>query len=514
MPNSGLWSRRELLERVVGAGAAVVAGQVAWGEEKRRPNVVFILTDDQNADTIGCFGGKVLTPHIDRLAKEGVRFTRAYSVSSVCTPSRYTCLTGQYASRCPTPQFLRQCPPGAQANVGFNVQITPEVPNLGKVMHDAGYVTGFVGKWHTGGPGVLNGPADGKMEDPKIARILAENHRRMVQYIQSCGFDYAASIYRGNLADHKLDALDVHNMEWVTKGAIDFIEQNKDKPFFLHICPTLHHAPAPNKSIPGDWRVTPAGLLTERPNVQAPRESILPRLKEAGIDPAMAYATWLDDAVGAVMKKLEDLGIADNTLVIYFSDNGLRQGKGTCYDGGVHTPSVMRWKGRIPAGVTCEKMVQNTDFAPTILEACGVKPPGEMLLDGQSVLPVARGEPVPWRDMVLLEIGHTRAVTTGKWKYIAVRYPPAQQKAIREGTLGRKPYHMDVSLNLQEIAEKGHPAYWDEDQLYDLAKDPQEKVNLAGKAEHAQVLGEMKQRLKMCLARFPRAFGEFRQVQR
>ena len=117
-----------------------------------RPNVIFILTDDQNNDTIGCFGGKVLTPNLDRLAREGVRLDRAYAVSSVCTPSRYTCLTGRYAGRCQSDRFLKQCPPDQPSNVGFNVQITPETPNLARALQQSGYTTGFVGKWHTGTP--------------------------------------------------------------------------------------------------------------------------------------------------------------------------------------------------------------------------------------------------------------------------------------------------------------------------------------------------------------------------
>lgn len=126
-------ARKVLLLGAVACAALAtlpITGGVAPAAE--RPNVVFILTDDQNNDTLGCFGGKVLTPHLDRLAREGVRFTRAYAVASVCTPSRYTCLTGQYAGRCTSQGFLKQCPPGTPSNVGFNVQITPEMPGMPK----------------------------------------------------------------------------------------------------------------------------------------------------------------------------------------------------------------------------------------------------------------------------------------------------------------------------------------------------------------------------------------------
>ena len=510
-------SRRDFL-KALGASAAAMAlpRWIAAAESPasnapadRKPNIVFILSDDQNPDTLACFGGKVLTPTIDRLAREGIRFTRAYAVSSVCTPSRYTCLTGQYASRCRTSGFLKQCPPGTQANVAFNVQIQPGSLNLARVLHDAGYMTGFVGKWHTGGPAILKVPPDGSFTDPKVAEMLAENQRRLSDYIKQCGFDYAASLYRGNLDDHKFAALNAHNQEWVTKGALDFLDQAKGKPFFLHVCPTLQHSPSPLASIKGDWRITPAGLLKEPPNVQAPRDSIWPRLRQAGLDEKTAHATWLDDGVAAIIKKLEDLGVADHTLLLYFSDNGTRSGKGTCYDDGANTPCLMRWKGPIPAGVVCERLVQNTDFAPTILEACGITPPAGMQIDGESLLPLVTGRRRNWRDTALLEIGHTRAVCTARWKYIALRYPPAMQKAIADGTLGRKPWHMDVCFDLEERAAKAHPGYWDADQLYDLENDPQEKVNLAGKPEHAAVLADMKARLKAGLAKFERPFGEF-----
>jgi arylsulfatase A-like enzyme len=391
--------------------------------------------------------------------------------------------------------------------VAFNVQVLPGSPNVGKVLHDAGYATGFVGKWHTGAPPLLSYSPAADMRDLETARILAENHRRMAEYIKQCGFDYAASIYRGNLKDHRLDALNVHNMEWVTKGALDFIEQYKDKPFFLHMCPTLQHSPPPQKSIAGDWRVTPAGLLTEPLNVQAPRASIAERLKAAGIPENMAHATWLDDGVGAVLKKLEELGLADNTAIIYLSDNATLGGKGTCYEGGVHVPSLMRWKGHVPEGATCDKLVENIDSVPTVLDICAATPPVPMRMDGRSLLPMLTGQDTKWRDAVFLEVGHTRAVCTAKWKYIALRYPPKMQEATPKG----KRYHTDGPLNLQETAAARHPAYPDADQLYDLEKDPDEQVNLAGNAQYAQTLAEMKARLKEFLDTFPRPFGEFKQ---
>ncbi len=246
-------------------------------------------------------------------------------------------------------------------------------------------------------------------------------------------------------------------MEWVTQGALAFLEKYNDRPFFLHICPTLQHGPPPEKSIPGDPRLTPAGLLAEAPQVQAPRASIAPRLAKYGIAPNMGHATWLDDAVGAVMKKLEDLGVADNTVIVFFSDNATRGGKGTCYQGGIHVPALISLPGRIGAGQTCDRLVANLDVVPTILDLCGVQSPEAMKIDGRSLAPLVRNTHSEWRDELLLEIGHTRGIVTPQWKYVALRYPPALQAKIAAKTLQDLPYHMGTSLDLHAAPNKCIP---------------------------------------------------------
>lgn len=513
LPPVPVTTRRDFLKLAclcTGAAALPQWGRTARAEAPpRKPNILFILTDDQNPDTLGCFGGKVLTPALDNLCRAGVKFTRAYNSSSVCTPSRYTCLTGQYASRCTTARFLKLNPPGRQSNVGFNVQVEPGSWNVARVLRANGYRTGFVGKWHTGAPPLLQIPADANLRDPAVARQLAGNQARLCDYIKQAGFDYAASVYRGNIDDHKLDALKYHNMEWVTKGAVDFLDQAGDQPFFLHLCTTLQHSPPPNQSIAGDPTMTPAGHLPAPLDVQAPRAGIGNRLQAAGIAANMGHATWLDDGIAAVIEKLSKLGKLDNTIVLFFSDNTTMGGKGTCYDGGARTPCFLWGKGRVPAGVTCDQPVQNIDFVPTIFDFAGVRPPAEMQIDGRSLVPLTANPPPKWRDAVLLEIGHTRAVVTGRWKYIALRYSPEMQRQIDNKTLNRPAYHMDVSLNLQELAVKTHPGYWDADQLYDLQADPHERANLAKDPRHAQTLAELKGRLKELLAGFNRPFGEF-----
>ncbi|MHB8898966.1 MAG: sulfatase family protein [Thermoguttaceae bacterium] len=281
------------------------------------------------------------------------------------------------------------------------------------------------------------------------------------------------------------------------------------RPFFLHLCTTLQHSPSPNQSIGGDPTMTPAGHLSAPLQVQAPRATIAPRLKAAGIDANMGHATWLDDGIAAVVNRLAELGKLDNTVILFFSDNTTMGGKGTCYDGGSRTPCFAWGKGRAPAGVVCGRLIQNIDFVPTIFELAAARPPNEMHLDGTSLLPLLADPQTPWRDAIFLEIGYTRAVCTERWKYVALRYPPDVQRKIDNHTLGRPAYHMDTSLNLQEAALKRHPgSYWDADQLYDLEADPGEQSNLARDPRHAETLAELKGRLKEWLAELERPFGE------
>lgn len=513
-------SRRDfMLQGAAGAAGLAAAGMLgimpqALAQEaatpRRRPNVVFIITDDQNANTLGCFGGQVLTPNIDRLAREGVLFSRNYTTSAICTPSRYITLTGEYASRCEAPAFMNNNPAGQQSQVMFNTHLLPGQLNLPTVLQRAGYATGCVGKWHVGGGPYKKLSPDSDLKNPEVGRVMAANQETLCAFARTCGFDYAASMYQGNVADYKLNAFVAHNMEWVTKGALDFIDQSRDRPFFLYMAPTLMHSPFPTRSLRLDPCMTPAGMLPAPiTDAQPSRESIFRRVQEAGLPESAAGATWLDDGVGAVLQRLEKYGLLEDTAVFLFSDNTTQGGKGTCYEGGAHTPALLRYSGHVPAGTRCDQFVQNIDFAPTIFDICGVTAPTEMHLDGRSMLPLVEGKPVTWRDAAFLEVGHVRAVMAGPYKYIALRYPPKLQEQIKNNTLGRPAYQMDTTFDLEETARKAHPAYFDADQLYDLDKDPGETINLATDPAYAGVLADMKKRLTEWLKTFDRPFGEF-----
>ena len=537
-------SRRDFIHRSLAAtGAATLAGSAflhaAEGAARRRPNVVLIVTDDQRLDHFGSIRKKALTPHMDRLRAEGSFFSRAYTSTSVCTPSRFSCLTGRYASRCASPSFLKAYTKEGQTNVQWNTHLDDEKHTLPKVMQAAGYATSMVGKWHNGAPPAWRQirrkvKPNADPADPKVAKVLAETQEAIHAYIRDQGFDYAAAINIGNFGSYPLRKMRCHNQEWITTGALDFIDQNKDRPFFLYLATSLMHGPPPTKSLKADPRITHGGLL-EKPvtDVQPSRQDVLKRTRAAGVPDQLAGATWLDDGIGAVMKKITDLGLDEDTLFIFFDDQGMERGKGSCYEGGVHTPMFVRWKGRVQPGQT-SALVQGIDLAPTILAACGVEPPKDMLMDGTNLMPLLRDETKAVHDSLYFEIGHTRAVCTRKWKYLAFRIPPSRQltmeqrkEFVRRYAASKLKREGAVVKNKpdQPLSHLGYPGgqntehgpmtryknvYHDPDQLFDLENDPGETKNLATDPKYAAVLAQMKAELSKHLARVPGTSAEFK----
>jgi len=241
--------------------------------------------------------------------------------------------------------------------------------------------------------------------------------------------------------------------------------------------------------------------------VMPPRDGIMRRVQDAGCAPETAYCAWLDDGVGAILRKLKDLKLDEDTLVIFFSDNQTRA-KGTLYEGGVRVPCMIRWPRRIRGGRVCDGLAQNVDLAPTIFEACGVPKPPDMRIDGKSLLPMLLGKQEKAHEDLYFEIGWTRAVCTERWKYLALRYPESAKHLEKER--GKRLYHQPTLEPLQHNALLEHPNFWDPDQLYDLRIDSTETVNFAYDPKHAATLAEMQARLKRRLETFGNhPFGEF-----
>jgi arylsulfatase A-like enzyme len=478
--------------------------------------VVVIYTDDQDLDQVAALGGNVLTPAMDRLAREGMAFTEAFVASPVCTPSRYGLLTGQFASRSRHPAFARECPPDQPPRIAWNTYLVPGQPTIGSVMRTAGYRTGFFGKWHLGFDGDVEFKVQvaGSIEDPEVGAAMRRSHASVCGYIgRSFGFDVVDRVYTNNVAAMVEflgypPELDVHNPEWITEGVVRFIERFRDEPFCLVYTPTLPHAPS--RTIGADPRITPAGLIDPPASLEAARASVGKRLAGHGVHPGKSRAEdilWLDDSVGAILDTLDRLELADDTIVLLISDHGLK-GKMSLFDGGARVPMLLRWPERIPAGSRCAAMVANIDVLPTLAQLCGAEPPPADQVDGLSFADALDGRPETIREDLFLEVGYGRALLTHDgWKLIAVRFPGALERRRLAGELIDIKGHPVDPATTEWRAVRSHPAYFEPDQLYNLRSDPGERVNLIDRPEHAGRLERMRARLRETMGslhhRFP-----------
>jgi len=349
----------------------------AGGNPTRRPNIVFILADDLGYTDLGCYGSRYYeTPNIDRLAAEGVRFTDGYACGPNCQPTRACLMSGQYAPRTGVymvghiNRFPWQSRP--LRPVDNVTQLPMEKITIADALRKAGYATGMFGKWHLGSD--------------------AAHHpsRR--------GFDEAI-VSSGGHFNFKTDP-QVHYeqgkylADFLTDRAVDFMERHKDQPFLLYLPHFAVHAPYEAKA-----------ELVERFRGKEP--------VVGHRDPTYAaMIASLDESVGRILAKLDEMGLAEDTLVIFSSDNGgvggyrragidvagitdnepLQGGKGMLYEGGIRVPYLFRWKGTIAAGRTNGTPINSVDLYPTLLEVAGIEAPADYPLDGVSYAGLLRGE--------------------------------------------------------------------------------------------------------------------------
>ena len=392
--------------------------------------------------------------------------------------------------------------------------------NVGNVLREAGYTTGFVGKFHLtsnldfpefykGKDKWINIPKNAR-PGPETSAQFKHNERWMRRYLKELGFSWAKNVYPENTPS----PYSTHNPEWTTVAALEFIEENKDGPFYLHLCSTLLHGP--DKS----WRksmdhplITGEGEVESLPEIMTPRVELLKIIKEKGFDPEshVAGEAWIDDSLGAILRKLKELGIDDNTLVIFAPDHG-RDGKASVFSqGSCQVPMIMRWPKGIAAGQVCEELVQNIDLVPTFFELGEAVKPESYRIDGQSLTPLFKnGTDKDWRNHLYLEMGAARATVTKDWSYIAVRYTKEQIGAIKRAAPQNLPKAMSYIGRLG-IGVRGadRPGFFDEDQLYNLKTDPKEMRNLAGHIGHSSRVKEMRQKMQQDLQAIGRPFGEF-----
>ena len=345
-----------------------------------RPNLVLIVADDLGWADLGCYGSTYhKTPHIDRMAADGVRFTQAYAAAPVCSPTRAALMTGRHPARLGITDWLpgrTDRPDQKLLRPPLVTELPADAPTLPALLKSAGYTTGLIGKWHLGGKGSL--PTDRGFD----ANVGGNQAGSPVSY-------FAPFKARDGRGIPGLE--DAPDGEYLTdrlaSEAEKFLDDHKDRPFFLYLPHYAPHIPMKAKAdLVAKYRPGPPG--------------------KQGNPVYAAMLESLDDAVGRVLKKLDDLKLADNTLVIFTSDNGglctlegpdtpptinapLREGKGYLYEGGLRVPLLVTWPGVTKRGSTDAEPVVLTDLFPTLLEACGVKPPGK--LDGESLVPALKG---------------------------------------------------------------------------------------------------------------------------
>lgn len=485
-----------------------------------RPNVVFFIVDDTPHEHLGCWDGTVPTPNLDRVRKRGMRFDRAFCASAICQPSRYSYLTGRYAGTCPDPVFLRKNSRHEPADVEFNVYLNSEIPSQGRLFQQAGYRTGFAGKWHVGHPrGMLDVPefdTEADPADPDVDERLRRLQKIFCREVRRTGgYDFAGGVIWANNGRWPLEALCDHHIEWSTLAALEFLDSCRgDRPFLLHYASTCTHGPGVLDRLDRDWRYTPGGRVQAEQSPMPPRHRLPQRLRRMGlaVDHMNASALWIDDQVGALLDKLEQMGALENTIFIFCADHNIEPGKATCYERGIRVPLLIGGPGAGEGPRTCDAMVQNIDLLPTMLAMCGIGAEGTSF-DGTDLTPLLREEAGSVRDEAFFEVGYMRAVRTERWKYIALRFPERVIDEMRRGEREKAPYALDRDRQAHcQIAMEHYPGYYDQDQLYDLRTDPDEQHNLADDPDHAPALRRMKERLRRFVDGQPHPYPVDRQA--
>lgn len=430
-----------------------------------RPNIIFILADDLGWAELGCYGNTFNeTPHLDKMAKEGLRFTHAYAAAPVCSPYRAALLTGQHPARVGILDYLR---PNSSNALPVS-QVT-----LPKIFKRNGYATGMVGKWHLTGYKYQDAQFEVRPNDHGFAWNLGSEVKGVGN-----GANFWPYVFRTqpipwldlptNRLGEKEYLTDRLNLE-----AVDFVERNKDIPFFLYLS---HYAP--HTILNGRPDLVEKYIKKHPPGPSDRKNCYL--CQDAGLEvetcthwakshnPHLAaMLESIDDGIGKLSRKLDELGLAQNTIFIFSSDNGgetnitsnepLRGGKSQLYEGGIRVPMIVRWpQGHLPAGEVCDQPVVNHDFYPTLLEAAGLKPDPSQTLDGVSTLST-------WKNP---DLAPTRKAL--HWHYPLDRphfLGGVSSGAIREGSW--------------KLVEYFDPSRSEKFELFNLEKDPSEKHDLA-----------------------------------
>lgn len=476
-------SRREALRRGLfgaaglmladrlGLGALAVSRPDAGAQPGRAgPNIVLILADDLGWGSVGCYGADpklVRTPNIDRLAKEGRRFTDANTASSVCSPTRYALLTGRYCWRTSLQYEV--------LNVAAPLHIEPTRPTIASMLRNLGYRTAVVGKWHLGyqsqktdytkplRPGPQDVGFDYQFAVPSnhgdATGVYVEGERVAGLRSETLSPDkYKNWRGRRQLGLDAPQRVDEQVMPTLTEKAVAWLrQQERGRPFFLYYAPVAVHNP------------------------------VTPSTRTKGTSGAGPYGDWiheLDASVGAVLAALDEKGLTKDTLVLFTSDNGgeffgadqataqaaglkpmgpFKGDKHTIWEGGFRVPYIVRWPGRVPAGTACDEMVSLTDTFATVAALAGVAmPPADRAAeDSFNILPLWLGEEhrTPRRPyMIVHSADGVFAIRRGPWKWIEGKPAKPKPPAARRDEFHSQLYHLASDIGETKDVLDDNPA--------------------------------------------------------
>jgi arylsulfatase A len=442
--------RNNLLILLLASLAALAETHHAAAQEK--PNIIFIFADDLGYADVGCYGAKgFATPNLDRMAREGLRFTSFYTGCSVCTGSRAALLTGRHYKRVGVPGVLF---PGNKN--GLN----PSEITIARLLKKLGYRTFIIGKWHLGhlarhlptrhGFDSFYGiPYSNDMGiDPTSARfakdaVLREGKTEALVRTEKPIGGKAPLMRNEEVVEYPVDQTTL--TERYTAEAVRVIRQNKDRPFFLYLAHAMPHVP-----------------LHVSPGFKGRTKTLFGDVMEE-----------LDSSVGTVLQTVKECGLDDKTLVIFTSDNGAHQGsagplrgkKATMYEGGFRVPWIARWPGKVPAGAATDEIAATVDMLPTLVRLAGGAPPDDRPIDGKDIRPLLFGEAGARTPHEHYLFPHDRgALRSGNWKF----------------------YPWPEGADAKKKDAKPPPADAPKAQLYDLAQDLAEKHNVA--TQHPEVV--------------------------
>ncbi len=441
-------NRRTFLKSA-GAGALLGAVGLSHAAPPRKPNFIIIFTDDQGYQDVGCFGSPdIQTPHLDRMAAEGMRLTDFYVASPVCTPSRAALMTGCYPQRVGLPSVL-----GPKSNLG----LSDKELTIADLVKTQGYATACYGKWHLG-------------HHPEF---LPMRHG----FDDYFGLPYSNDMWPNHPTNKKYPPLPLIEGEkvieenpdqtqlttWYTERAVRFIKEHRDQPFFLYLPHSMVHVP----------------LFVS--------DKFKGKSKQGLYGDCMMEIDW---SVGQVLSTLKDTGIDEHTLVVFTSDNGpwlsygahagnalpLREGKATTFDGGQRVPCIVRWPKKVPQGQECHEVCVAFDLLPTIAELAGATVPDDRVIDGKDIWPLLSGQEgatSPHEAFFYLRGNELQAVRSGHWK---LHVPHKYKKLMEPGSGGMPGIYANTPIELA---------------LFDLKKDLGEEHNVA--SEHPEVVKRLQQ---------------------